>query len=159
MLGERNANFAEMLLALRRYKALVKPTTWGLMLLGCEIPPEVKIGKRFEIPHNGNGVIIHETTVIGDGVRIYQGVSVGRQDTHVPVDLLPVSPRGGIIIHDGVLLGAGAKVFFRSGQTVELGEGCVIAANAVLTQSVPAGEIWGGIPAKKLGENSHAGRR
>ena len=98
---------------------------------GIDIHPGAKIGRRFFIDH-GTGVVIGETTEIGDRVVIYQGVTLGA-----------LAPRAGQVlrgvkrhptIEDDVTLYAGATIL--GGETV-IGRGSVIGGNAWLTHSVP----------------------
>ena len=63
---------------------------------------------------------------------------------------------GRIVVEDDVVIGAGAKVLLKCGQTLVIGRGAVIGANAVVLKSVPAGEVWAGIPARKVGTNPNA---
>jgi serine O-acetyltransferase len=98
---------------------------------GVDINPGATIGERFFIDH-GTGVVIGETTVIGNDVKIYQGVTLGA---------LSVANRdeGGKrhpTLEDDVTIYAGATIL--GGQTV-IGKGSVIGGNVWLTKSVPAG--------------------
>jgi serine O-acetyltransferase len=129
-------------------------TYTALKLLGVEIPRRVVIGANLRLPHGAVGLVVHEKTVIGDNVTLYGGVTIGRADTLNLADPKLDSPDlVNVVIEDDVIVGAGAKVLFRSdrGGSIRLGKGCMIAANAVVLQDVPAGEIWGGIPAKRIG--------
>jgi serine O-acetyltransferase len=98
---------------------------------GIDIHPGARIGRRFFIDH-GTGVVIGETTEIGDRVRIYQGVTLGAR-----------SPRHGEslrgrkrhpTIEDDVTLYAGATIL--GGETT-IGRGSVIGGNVWLTESIP----------------------
>jgi serine O-acetyltransferase len=98
---------------------------------GIDINPGARIGRRFFIDH-GTGVVIGETAVIGDNVRIYQGVTLGAR-----------SPRHGEVlrgvkrhptIEDNVVIYAGATIL--GGETV-VGRGSVIGGNVWLVESVP----------------------
>lgn len=132
----------------RLARNLQKP--WGalafkaLTLLGVEIPRSVSVGQDLELPHGAFGLVIHQSTIIGHRVKLFQGVTIGRSDQY-----LRNVPKGGkAIIEDDVILGAGAKVLFRGGETLVVGAGSIIGANAVVTRTVPPGEIWAGIPAR-----------
>jgi serine O-acetyltransferase len=126
---------------------------WGrlayaaLKLLGVEIPLSVQVGNDFLLHHGGMGVVIHPKTVIGNRVGIYPGVTLGRADVYRPA---AESAFEGIVVEDDVILGAGAKVLGSKG-ILRIGRGAVVGANAVLTHSIAAGEIWAGIPARKVG--------
>ncbi len=102
---------------------------------GIDIHPGARIGAGFFIDH-GTGVVIGETTVIGDGVRIYQGVTLGAKQ--FPRDAsgalkkgLPRHP----IVEDDVVIYAGSTVLGR----VTVGRGSVIAGNVWLMHDVPPG--------------------
>ncbi len=103
-------------------------------LTGIEIHPGATIGRRFFIDH-GMGVVIGETTEIGDDVMIYHGVTLGGRSLS-PGKRHPT-------IGNGVTVGAGAKVL----GPVMIGEGSAIGANSVVTHDVPAESIATGIPA------------
>ncbi|MGB9640316.1 MAG: serine O-acetyltransferase [Anaerolineales bacterium] len=121
---------------------------YSLKLLGIEIPRSVKIGNDFELAHGGFGVVIHSKTVIGERVKIYPGVGIGRADIYQPSHL---SRFEGVIIEDDVILAPGAKVLCKEG-TLRVGRGTVVGANAVLLQSTGENEIWAGVPARFVGK-------
>ena len=104
-------------------------------LTGIEIHPAAKIGKRFFIDH-GMGVVIGETTEIGDDCTIYQGVTLGGTGK----DIGKRHPTLG----DNVMVGAGAKVL----GPVYIGSNSKIAANAVVLHPVSENSTAVGIPAK-----------
>jgi serine O-acetyltransferase len=114
-----------------------------LKLLGIEIPRSVKIGKDFELAHGGFGVVIHSRTVIGDRVKIYPGVGLGRADVYRSMES---SQFEGITVEDDVILSPGSKVLGKQG-ILRIGRGTVLGANAVLLNSTGEDEIWAGIPA------------
>ena len=100
---------------------------------GIDIHPGARIGKKFFIDH-GTGVVIGETTIIGDRVRIYQGVTLGAKS--FPLDEKG-NPIKGIdrhpIIEDDVIIYAGATILGR----ITIGARSVIGGNVWLTESVP----------------------
>ncbi len=104
-------------------------------LTGIEIHPAAQIGKRFFIDH-GMGVVIGETTEIGDDCTIYQGVTLGGTGK----DIGKRHPTLG----DNVMVGAGAKVL----GPVCIGSNSKIAANAVVLHPVSENSTAVGIPAK-----------
>lgn len=118
-----------------------------LKLMGVEIPRSVKFGKDFILVHGGFGVVIHPNTTLGDGVKIYPGVTLGRADIHVPID---ESLFKGIHVEDEVLLSPGAKILGGEG-IMRIGKGTIVGANAVLLESTEPGEIWAGVPARRVG--------
>ena len=98
---------------------------------GIDIHPGATIGKSFFIDH-GTGVVIGETTVIGDRVRIYQGVTLGALSVNRDEQQgIRRHPR----IEDDVVIYAGATIL--GGDTV-IGKGAVIGGNCWVTASVPA---------------------
>ncbi|MDP9165864.1 MAG: serine O-acetyltransferase [Actinomycetota bacterium] len=103
-------------------------------LTGIEIHPGASIGRRFFIDH-GMGVVIGETTEIGDDVMVYHGVTLGGR-TMQQVKRHPT-------IGDRVTIGAGAKIL----GPLTVGHDSAIGANAVVTRDVPAESIATGIPA------------
>lgn len=108
---------------------------FGRFLTGIEIHPGAQIGRRFFIDH-GMGIVIGETTIIGDDVMLYHGVTLGGQ-------VLTQTKRHPTL-EDGVTVGAGAKIL----GPVVIGKGSSIGANAVVTKDVPADCIATGVPAK-----------
>ncbi|MBV2132224.1 serine acetyltransferase [Pseudomonas sp. MAP12] len=102
---------------------------------GIDIHPGAQIGKSFFIDH-GTGVVIGETAVIGDRVRIYQAVTLGakRFEADDTGQLLKGQPRHPIV-EDDVVIYAGATILGR----ITIGAGSTIGGNVWLTRSVPAG--------------------
>ncbi len=102
---------------------------------GIDIHPGARIGESFFIDH-GTGVVIGETTVIGDHVRIYQGVTLGALSVpKTEVEQLRTEKRHPTIERD-VILYSGVTVL--GGDTV-IGAGSVIGGNVWITHSVPPG--------------------
>ena len=102
---------------------------------GIDIHPGAQIGSGFFIDH-GTGVVIGETAVIGERVRVYQAVTLGAKtfptdDTGALQKGLPRHP----IVEDDVVIYAGATVLGR----ITIGKGSTIGGNVWLTRSVPAG--------------------
>jgi len=101
---------------------------------GIDIHPGARIGKNFFIDH-GTGVVIGETTVIGDNVRIYQGVTLGGQSfSRNEISKLRGKKRHPTI-EDGVIIYAGATIL--GGKTL-VGEGTVVGGNVWITSSIPS---------------------
>lgn len=102
---------------------------------GIDIHPGARIGAGFFIDH-GTGVVIGETAVIGERVRVYQAVTLGAK--RFPTDAEGVLQKGlprHPVVEDDVVIYAGATVLGR----VRLGRGAVIGGNVWLTHDVPAG--------------------
>jgi serine O-acetyltransferase len=100
---------------------------------GIDIHPGATIGKYLMIDH-GTGIVIGETSIIGDHVKIYQGVTIGGLSTRGGQTLKGVKRHP--TIQNNVTIYAGASIL--GGETV-IGEGSVIGANAFITESVAAG--------------------
>ena len=103
---------------------------------GIDIHPGASIGPHFFIDH-GTGIVVGETTVIGDHVKLYQGVTLGAKSFPTNVDGTPVK---GIKRHpdigNNVVIYSGATIL--GGNTV-IGDNCVIGGNVWLTESVEPG--------------------
>ena len=109
---------------------------------GIEIHPGATIGRRFFIDH-GMGIVIGETTEIGDDVMLYHGVTLGGQDL--------TKTKRHPTLGNNITVGAGAKVL----GPITIGDGSAIGANAVVTKDVPPCHIAVGIPAKNRPRMHH----
>lgn len=107
----------------------------GRFLTGIEIHPGATIGRRFFIDH-GMGVVIGETSVIGDDVLLYHQVTLGGTS----LDRVKRHPTLG----NGVLVGMGAKIL----GPITLGDYCQVGANAVVNKDIPANCTVVGIPGR-----------
>jgi serine O-acetyltransferase len=114
----------------------------GRMLTSIEIHPGAKIGRRFVIDH-GTGVVVGETSVIGDDVTLYHGVTLGgiapAVDSASQVDI-----KRHPTLENHVIVGSGAQIL----GNITIGEGARVGSNAVVTHDVPAGTTAVGIPAR-----------
>ncbi|GAA4793598.1 serine acetyltransferase [Olivibacter ginsenosidimutans] len=99
-------------------------------LTGIDIHPGAVIGEYLYIDH-GTGIVIGETTVIGNHVKLYQGVTLGA----LSVEKFMANTKRHPTIEDGVIIYAGATIL--GGDTV-VGGNCIIGGNVWLTKSVPA---------------------
>ena len=140
-------DLAARLVYARRKPIIGKLAYYCLKLLGVEIPISVEVGDNLELAHGGFGVVVHPNCTIGDRVKIYPGVTIGRSDIYRPAEQ---SSFKNIMIEDDVILSPGSKVLCKEG-ILKVGKGTVIGANAVLLTSTGEGEIWTGIPAKQTG--------
>ena len=117
----------------------------GRFLTGIEIHPAAVIGERFFIDH-GLGVVIGETSEIGDDVTLYHGVTLGgiapSVDTASQVDR-----KRHPTIKNGVIVGSGAQIL----GPITVGAGARVGANAVVVKDVPEGVTVTGIPARVVG--------
>lgn len=102
---------------------------------GVEIHPGAQIGRRFFIDH-GMGVVIGETSEIGDDCMLYNGVNLGGR-TLAKVKRHPT-------LGNGVTVGAGARIL----GPIVVGEGAQVGANAVVVKDVVPGGVAVGVPAR-----------
>ena len=112
---------------------------------GIEIHPGAKIGKNLFIDH-GMGVVIGETSDIGNNVTIYHMVTLGGISPSINSDDQRNSKRHPTLM-DNVVVGSGAQVL----GPVTVGKNAKIGANAVVTKDVPENAVMVGIPAKNVG--------
>lgn len=108
-------------------------TEYAHSLTGIDIHPGTTIGKYFFIDH-GTGIVIGETTIIGDNVKIYQGVTLGALSTRGGQSLKNTKRHP--TISDNVTIYSGASIL--GGDTV-IGRDVVIGGNAFITTSIPKG--------------------
>ena len=114
-------------------------------LTGIEIHPKAKIGKNLFIDH-GMGVVIGETSEIGDNVTIYHMVTLGGISPSIDSDNQRNVKRHPTL-NDNVVVGSGAQVL----GPVVVGKNAKIGANAVVTKDVSENAVMVGIPAKNVG--------
>ncbi|WP_457558576.1 serine O-acetyltransferase [Candidatus Harpocratesius sp.] len=109
---------------------------------GIDIHPGAKIGKHFFIDH-GSGVVIGETTEIGNNVTLFQNVTLGgtsiKKEKRHPT------------LGNNIIIGAGAKIL----GPVIIGNNVKIGANSVVTKNVPSNSIAVGVPARIIHEEAH----
>lgn len=111
-------------------------------LTGIEIHPGATIGRRFVIDH-GMGVVIGETTVIGDDVMLYQGVTLGGTSME--------KAKRHPTLEDGVVVGAGATIL----GAVTVGTAAKIGAGAIVVRDVPPGATVVGVAGRVVDRERH----
>jgi len=114
----------------------------GKVLTGIEIHPAAKIGRRFVIDH-GTGVVIGETSEVGDDVTIYHDVTLGGISPSVD-SASQVNVKRHPTLMDGAIVGSGAQIL----GPITVGKEARVGSNAVVTKDVPAGMTAVGIPAR-----------
>ena len=114
---------------------------WSRFWTGIEIHPGAQIGKGFFIDH-GNGVIIGETTIIGDNVTLYQGVTLGGTGKE--------HGKRHPTIGNNVMISAGAKVL----GSFTIGDNSKIGAGSVVLSEVPPGSTVVGVPGRVVKRNN-----
>jgi serine O-acetyltransferase len=105
----------------------------GRLVTGIEIHPGAEIGRRFFVDH-GMGVVIGETTIIGDDVTLYQGVTLGGTGKE--------TGKRHPTIGSNVVIGAGARVL----GNITIGENCRVGAGSVVLRDVPDNSTIVGVP-------------
>ncbi|UBM60388.1 serine O-acetyltransferase [Marinilongibacter aquaticus] len=108
-------------------------TEYSHSITGIDIHPGAEIGEHFFIDH-GSGIVIGGTCVIGDNVKIYQGVTLGA----LSVDKSLADTKRHPTVEDNVVIYANATIL--GGETI-IGKGSIIGGNVWLTKSVPANSI------------------
>jgi serine O-acetyltransferase len=115
---------------------------FGKIMTGIEIHPAAKIGRRLVIDH-GTGVVIGETSEIGDDVTLYHGVTLGGISPSVD-SASQVNIKRHPTLLDGAIVGSGAQIL----GPITVGKGARVGSNAVVTKDVPGGMTAVGIPAR-----------
>lgn len=113
----------------------------GVRKTGIEIHPGARIGEGFFIDH-GNGVIIGETTIIGDNVTLYQGVTLGGTGKE--------HGKRHPTVGNNVMISAGAKVL----GSFKIGDNSKIGAGSVVLEEVPANSTVVGVPGRVVKRNN-----
>ena len=111
---------------------------------GIEIHPAAKIGRNFFMDH-GLGIVIGETTEIGENVTIYQGVTLGGIMPSVESNSQRNQKRHPTI-GDNVIIGSGAQIL----GAIKVGDNARIGANSVVSRDVPANVTVAGVPAREF---------
>ena len=117
-------------------------------LTGIEIHPKAKIGKNLFIDH-GMGVVIGETSEIGNNVTIYHNVTLGGIAPSINSNDQRNTKRHPTL-EDNVVIGSGAQIL----GPIIIKKNSLIGANAVVTKDVPENAVMIGIPAKNVGTTS-----
>lgn len=117
----------------------------GRWLTGIEIHPGAVIGSNLIIDH-GMGVVIGETTIIGNSVILYQGVTLGGTSTQ--------REKRHPTLEDGVVVGAGAKIL----GNITIGRNSRVGANSVVIETISPGSTVVGIPGKVIARPVEQGR-
>ena len=115
---------------------------------GIEIHPAAKIGSNFFMDH-GLGIVIGETTEIGENVTIYQGVTLGGIMPSVESDLQRNQKRHPTV-GNNVIIGSGAQIL----GAINIGDDARIGANSVASRDVPANVTVAGVPAREFARSA-----
>ena len=115
---------------------------------GIEIHPGAKIGKNLFIDH-GMGVVIGETSEIGDNVTMYHAVTLGGSSPSIDSERQRHEKRHPIV-KDDVVIGSGAQIL----GAIEVGDFSRVGANSVVTKSVAKNVTVAGIPAREFAQSN-----
>ena len=115
---------------------------------GIEIHPGAKIGSNFFMDH-GLGIVIGETTEIGENVTIYQGVTLGGIMPSIESDLQRNQKRHPTI-GNNVIIGSGAQIL----GSITVGDYARIGANSVVSKDVPSNVTVAGVPAREFARSA-----
>ena len=117
---------------------------WAHLQTGIDLHPGARVGRSFFIDH-GTGVVIGETSIIGDDVTLYHSVTLGGTSPSVDSHNQIGQKRHPTIL-DRAIIGSGAAVL----GPITIGEGAQVGANSVVTKDIPASVTAVGIPAKVI---------
>ncbi len=106
------------------------------IIFSVALPPSVRLGRNVVLGYSGLATVIHARAVIGDGVNIGSGVTIGGRSGHYEVP----------VIDADVEIGSGAKVL----GPIHIGKGAVIGANAVVISDVAERTVVAGVPARLI---------
>ncbi|MBM3518151.1 MAG: serine O-acetyltransferase [Alphaproteobacteria bacterium] len=123
----------------------------GRLMTGIEIHPAATIGRRFFIDH-GMGVVIGETSEIGDDVTLYHDVTLGGISP-AENSMAQANTKRHPTLGDSVIVGSGAQIL----GPIRVGDGARIGANSVVLRDVAPGAVVVGIPAKPVTRRREAG--
>ena len=149
----KNLEVWEIILATKSNLAIAKfdlvariISQFSRFLTGIEIHPKAKIGKNLFIDH-GMGVVIGETSEIGNNVTIYHNVTLGGIAPSINSNDQRNMKRHPTL-EDNVVVGSGAQIL----GPITIGKNSLIGSNSVVTKNVPEKSVMAGIPARRVGD-------
>lgn len=141
-------------LSARAYRMGLKPVAWMLKginftLFHAVLPFQCEVERDIQLMHQALGIVVHPNVSIGHGVRIYNHVTIGSDAV--------IGSEYRITIEDGVVIGTGAKIIAKREQSIRIGAGAKIGANAVVLDDVPPGATAVGVPARCIAKDAAHG--
>lgn len=109
------------------------------IVFSSDISCQSRISGGLNIMH-GHGIVIGSAVVVGENLKIFDGVTLGNKETETGIMAQP-------IIGDNVVIGTGAKIL----GSVVIGSNVTIGANSVVTKDIPSDTVWAGVPARLIG--------
>jgi serine acetyltransferase len=132
-LGQYGARGHGPLAAAFRWLSLLT-TAFARLALNAELPRGLSCGRRLVLPHGGRGVVVHPDVELGDDVCLMHQVTIGA-----------AYPRSGVPrVGNGVFVGVKASIL----GDLQVGDGALVAAHALVVRDVPAGMVAMGVPAQ-----------
>jgi serine O-acetyltransferase len=119
--------------------------TIDFLMFHAVLPYQAEIERDVSLEHYGLGIVMHPNVKLGHQVKIYQHVTLATETW--------IGSQHKIFVEDDVLIGAGAVVIGRGNQSLTIGTGAKIGANAVVTKDVNPGAPVVGIPARTLNKS------
>jgi len=119
--------------------------TINFLMFHAVLPYQAEIERDVSLEHYGLGIVVHPNIKLGHRVKIYQHVTLATETW--------IGSQHKIFVEDDVLIGAGAVVIGRGNQSLTIGTGAKIGANAVVTKDVNPGATVVGIPARTLNKS------
>lgn len=116
--------------------------TINFLVFHTILPYQAQINKDIDLAHYSLGIVIHPNVKIGERVKIYQHVTLAAETW--------IGSPYKIIIGNDVIIGAGAAIVGRGNQTLTIGNGAKIGANAVVTKDVLPDTTVVGVPARPI---------
>lgn len=114
----------------------------NFLVFHAVLPYQAEIEKDIQLQHYGLGIVVHPNVKIGHRVKIYQHVTLATETW--------IGSEYKIFVGDDVIIGAGSAIVGRGDQSLTIGDGVKIGANAVVTRDVLPNQTVAGVPARPI---------